>query len=636
MRHNKLKFILTLLITAISFSTFADHLSEKLLFTARLDGANNTTVTNADAHGIASFLLNGTRDTLQVNIAVANLTGPMIAAHIHEGAEGEDGPVVFPLDAFIEGPVIRTTITGTFLEENLSKFFDGSFYVNIHTEQGAQFGEVRGQIKLERDFAFYANLDTAQEVPQPSADAPIGSGNFVFDQDKTNLHVSIVTSGLTGVITGAHLHRAVAGENGGVVMNLSDLIDGTNLIGFLEVPAGLKDSLEAFVRNGEIYVNIHTDSNGAGEVRGQALFSDDLYFDGTLDTAQVSTPQVVASAGIGAGHGYINRSFDEFRYFFVIEDDSLSGPATSAGFYIGGKGSAGTLAKTVMIQDGNKIAGKWSASDAEQPLTDAQILEFLYGNVYLLVNTAGNPNGEIRGQLTRAAREGYVFELDTAQAVPSPTIESNGVGGGMVSIAAKRTSAHYMLAWDSLTGPVTPINGADPTGLHFHLGVSGEVGDVLYAIEHNNNAAFGYWNAANGFTPGNELQFRRDSVYVNLHTEDNAPGEIRGNVTRNYEISSETGVTTSVNNVLDNNTPFTLYPNPVVSNATLEVNANTAFEGQVIINDMMGRVVDVQNFNATEGINKLNVETSTISEGVYILSIQNNAGVIATTRFVKR
>ncbi|MFT6850903.1 MAG: hypothetical protein ACJATA_001720 [Sphingobacteriales bacterium] len=136
----RLKKVLTVSLSLfIGFSAFADHLSDKLTFTARLDGKNNTTVVNADAHGIATFFLNATRDTMQVNIAVSNLSRPMVAAHIHEVAAGTDGAVILPLDAFIEGDVIRTTITGATLTNSLSKFFDGSFYVNIHTEQGAIF-----------------------------------------------------------------------------------------------------------------------------------------------------------------------------------------------------------------------------------------------------------------------------------------------------------------------------------------------------------------------------------------------------------------------------------------------------------------------------------------------------------------
>jgi hypothetical protein len=90
----------------------------------------------------------------------------------------------------------------------------------------------------------------------------------------------VVTNGLTVAITGAHLPRAPSGTAGGVVTNLSTLISGTKITGSMAVPAELKDSLEILVKTGQIYLNLHTAANAGGEVRGQALASQDLYFDG--------------------------------------------------------------------------------------------------------------------------------------------------------------------------------------------------------------------------------------------------------------------------------------------------------------------------------------------------------------------
>ncbi|MFT7299025.1 MAG: hypothetical protein ACI9WO_001847 [Sphingobacteriales bacterium] len=438
----------------------------------------------------------------------------------------------------------------------------------------------------------------------------------------------MVTNGLTVAITGAHLPRAPSGTAGGVVTNLSTLISGTKITGSMAVPAELKDSLEILVKTGQIYLNLHTAANAGGEVRGQALASQDLYFDGGITTGQVAAPIMTASSGFGAGHGYINRSFDEYRYLFIIEADSLTGTITEAGLYVGALGAAGVLVKTLTVTGGNRIGGKWSKSDATQPLTDDNINSFLYGDVYIKISTAANPSGEIRGQLTRAAREGYLFELNTDQEVPAPTVTKVPNGGGMVSINAARTSAHYMVAWDSLSGPVASA--------HFHKAVPGVAGGVIFVVPTNNNAAFGYWNAANGFTKENELMFRRDSVYLNIHTDANAGGEVRGNISRGYKISSETVVATAVNNVLSTNNPFQLYPNPVSFNATISMNVETAFEGTIIVTDLTGLQVQVLPFNVSTGDSKVSIETSTLTNGVYLLSINSSNGVIAASKFVKQ
>jgi hypothetical protein len=43
----------------------------------------------------------------------------------------------------------------------------------------------------------------------------------------------------------------------------------------------------------------------------------------------------------------------------------------------------------------------------------------LEGGYYINVHTLANPNGEIRGQIYKNAREGFVFELNGGQEVPS-------------------------------------------------------------------------------------------------------------------------------------------------------------------------------------------------------------------------
>lgn len=89
---------------------------------------------------------------------------------------------------------------------------------------------------------------------------------------------------VTGIdkVTGAHIHHAKSGENGEVVVGLfkSDSPtgpkDGTlsegnftasDLVGPLKGKA-LSDLVTA-MKNGETYVNVHTEANPNGEIRGQ-------------------------------------------------------------------------------------------------------------------------------------------------------------------------------------------------------------------------------------------------------------------------------------------------------------------------------------------------------------------------------
>ncbi len=614
------KTLLSLLLTFALFSfTFADHLSDRLMFTARLDGENNTTVLNADAHGIGVFFLNGSWDTMHVNINLANLSGPILGAHIHMGQPGMDGGVAINLTDNIKDNIIRTYITGPDLDNNLADFLGENLYLNIHTEDPIATGEARGQIKLERDFGFYTNLDTAQEVHTPMGGAAIGSGNFILDQNNRNLFVRVITSGLSGDITGAHLHKAAAGMNGPVVLNLGPLIEGTRLDGSIALPDSIKATLKQDIMDGNIYLNIHTTLNPAGEIRGIGLFSKDLYIDILADNAQLSMPPTTTVDVEAAGHGYINAAFDQWRYFIVYEEDSLSGPIAAVNYV-----HNGMIRKTITGVSGGKIAGTWNASDLTQPLTDQDIRAFLYGEMRIVISTAGNITGELEGSFIRAMREGYAFELSDEAEIPAPMVTKNPQGGGMVSISSRRSNAHYMLAWDSLSGPVT--------GSHFHLGVPGMTGGVLFGFMSNNNAAFGYFTEADGFAPGNELQFRRDSVYVNIHTADNAAGEIRGDVSRNYGIS----MATSIENLLVSQSGVSIYPNPASQAISLSAEVASPFGAQVEIIDLMGRVYINREESFQQGRNEMEFTISHLTPGIYLIGIKALSGETLYKRFVKK
>ncbi len=80
---------------------------------------------------------------IEYTVTVANLTGPALFAHIHAGAVGVAGDIVFTLTK-----VDDTTFSGeteAISEAQLATFMAGGFYVNVHTGDNPA-GEVRGQI----------------------------------------------------------------------------------------------------------------------------------------------------------------------------------------------------------------------------------------------------------------------------------------------------------------------------------------------------------------------------------------------------------------------------------------------------------------------------------------------------------
>lgn len=500
----------------------AGHLSDELLISGKLTGDQEVPSVSTTANGVASLFLNSTWDTLFVNVSAANLSGPITGIHVHEGAEGANGGVVTNLTPFVNGNQVKAALTGTDLtKEMISKYLSGKYYLNLHTAANPN-GEVRAQLALETDWAFRAKLDTAQQNHTVSNNAS-ALAYFNLSHDKKSLEVKLAADGLSGAITGTHLHFGKKGADGGVAVNLTSLINGSTVAGDVDVSTvpGLADSLVA----GNVYVNLHTANNAAGELRGQLWLDNRLAFDSWLNTTQQVTAPNGAS-GSGASYVSLNTTLDTLWYDVQVQ--GLTGAISAAHIHEAAVGvDGGVLADLSADVSGNVISGMLTGA----AVTTNLVSKLLSGDTYINIHTAANAGGEIRGQIYRLAREGYTISLEGNQEVPS--IFAIAKGSGLVSVDRNQTNAHYMMVANGLSGAIT--------GAHFHNGAIGVNGGVLYDLSTDfskltsEDGAFGYWKSTDALTPfttSSSTEFRADNVYVNIHTALNAAGELRGQVLR--------------------------------------------------------------------------------------------------------
>lgn len=105
-------------------------------------------------------------------------------------------------------------------------------------------------------------LSGDQEVPAVKTSAK-GSGTITVNNDKT-LSGSVTATGVNA--TAAHIHEGAPGKNGGVIVPLTKSGDNA-----WTVAAGAKftDAQYAAFQAGNLYVNVHSDANKDGEIRGQ-------------------------------------------------------------------------------------------------------------------------------------------------------------------------------------------------------------------------------------------------------------------------------------------------------------------------------------------------------------------------------
>jgi hypothetical protein len=105
-------------------------------------------------------------------------------------------------------------------------------------------------------------LSGDNEVP-PVQTMASGSGTITIAADGA-VTGSVKTTGVAGVA--AHIHVGAMGKNGPVIIPLLKVADGE-----WAVPPGAKlnDEQMKIYKAGELYVNVHSDANKGGEIRGQ-------------------------------------------------------------------------------------------------------------------------------------------------------------------------------------------------------------------------------------------------------------------------------------------------------------------------------------------------------------------------------
>jgi hypothetical protein len=108
-----------------------------------------------------------------------------------------------------------------------------------------------------------ADLSATSEVPPTKSDGK-GTADVTYDTASKKLSWKLNYTGLTGPATMAHFHGpATVSENHAPAVPIPDPKSGT------EGSATLTDAQAKDLMDGKYYVNVHTDANKGGEIRGQ-------------------------------------------------------------------------------------------------------------------------------------------------------------------------------------------------------------------------------------------------------------------------------------------------------------------------------------------------------------------------------
>lgn len=111
---------------------------------------------------------------------------------------------------------------------------------------------------------FSATLDGLQNVPPIPEVTATGTATLTLNDEQTQLSFVINISGLSGPEFASHIHNAGPRDNGPIAFELPL---GSTKVGTWAIPPDMVTELLA----GRLYINVHTDTYVAGEIRGNII-----------------------------------------------------------------------------------------------------------------------------------------------------------------------------------------------------------------------------------------------------------------------------------------------------------------------------------------------------------------------------
>lgn len=387
--------------------------------------------------------------------------------------------------------------------------------------------------------------------------------------------------------TGLHIHSGAAGVNGAVVVSsgLSTLADSTGA-GVVDRQAQVSESSSAgldairgiLANPANYYVNMHTDTNPGGVVRGQLQRAEMRVLGGILSPDnEVPAVTGTTASGVGTVVAYITRddigNLTSAEVVFQVDYKGFPDGTTFTGMHIhlGASGANGPVTIDSGIKGGDSAipvasGGTGTLSETvEADIYRAGAADSLYAllndasKVYLNVHTGANPGGAMRTQLHEMEPMTFPVVLQTGNEVPAVT-SVTASAPARFDVHALRDSTGAVIA----AACVFDVNFRFPgdttlTGMHIHSAAAGANGSVVIdsgafttgSIE--STTGFGNLYRILPVTAGaplqnvNSLLANPENFYMNVHTSVNPGGVFRDQLgPANANLPSIVGIISAV------------------------------------------------------------------------------------------
>jgi hypothetical protein len=404
--------------------------------------------------------------------------------HIHNGAPGVNGPVLFDL-----GDPGSGTITATWTSmspTDIANLTAGNLYINIHTA-GRPAGEIRGQI-LSRTVdlvAFTAN--GAQVVP---ANASSSTASCTADLDAPATSIAIQCTHNVAAPIAAHVHVAPFGTNGPIAFTFPSAASPLNAT-MPVTPLLVADFAATF-----LYLDIHTaggtETTPSEEIRGQIGTPPLGATTGTIIIAKQTAP-----AG-GTGFGFTESITP--GSFTLNDAGTKTFSAVTPGTYTVTENDPSGLGSTLadLACDDADSGADINSRTATIRVAAAETVRCTFRNF------AAGPTDTL-----------FVFHLSGDQEVPPVTTPERG--GCMGRFRAATSDFSLVCTHD--------VNLA--TIMHIHRGGPGVAGPIVFDLGTPTSPLIVTWS---GMTPADIADLQAGNLYINIHTAGRPGGAIRGQI----------------------------------------------------------------------------------------------------------
>ena len=166
------------------------------------------------------------------------------------------------------------------------------------------------------------------------------------------------------------------------------------------------------------------------------------------------------------------------------------------------------------------MAGTFTGSDV---VSSDNLSGLLAGQTYINVHTANNGPGEIRGQVVDSDIKVYNLTLDPDQEVPAPTLnDSEPMGDATVVVDMSSGLVEISGSYQGMTSDVAAAHLHGPAPM-------GENAGVVFGLTVSGGTD-GTFSGSDVLTNESLAWLLEGQTYINVHTANNGPGEIRGQV----------------------------------------------------------------------------------------------------------